>query len=291
MDSIPFPARELFDNQSYKDYYLKRFGYTLTSIITSRGCPFNCDFCSQPIFGNQFRARSAVNVVDEIEKVINLGYERIWFADDCFTLSHNRLIEICDEIIKRNVKVDWECLSRVDTIDLEIAEKMKKAGCVRLFFGVESGNNSILTLMNKKITTEQARKAVHIAKQAEIKVGAFFIVGYPGETDETILDTVQFASLLPLDYLSFTLPYPIPGTPLHERVKEKLISEDFEEPKNHHLIKHQLLFHSSFSEGKLKFAIIKGMTQFYLRKYFKKGYLLVGMPLERLTDFVFKHLR
>ncbi len=289
LDSIPFPARELFDNQAYKNYYSKKFGYTITSMITSRGCPFNCDFCSQPIFGNQFRTRSAANIADEIEKVLELGYERIWFADDCFTLNRKRLIDICNEIIRRGIKIDWECLSRVDTVDREMTEKMKQAGCVHMFFGVESGNDSVLALMKKRATTKQALEAVNATKQSGIQVGAFFIVGYPGETDETVLDTVRFASSLPLDYLSFTLPYPIPGTPLYDRVKDKMIVDDWKEPKRLRLIEHKLLYRSSFSEAKLKFAILKATVQFKLRKYLgTRIYKLIGIPFERLTDFMFK---
>jgi anaerobic magnesium-protoporphyrin IX monomethyl ester cyclase len=291
LDSIPFPTRELFDNQAYKNHYSKKFGYTITSLITSRGCPFNCDFCSQPIFGNKFRTRSATNIVDEIEKVIALGYERIWFADDCFTLSRKRLIDIFNEIIQRRIKIDWECLSRVDTIDREMAEKMKHAGCVRVFFGIESGSDSVLALMNKKATAKQAKEAVHVAKQSGIQVGAFFILGYPGETDETVLDTVRFASSLPLDYLSFTFPYPIPGTSLYERVKDKMIVNNWEEPKHPHLIEHKLLYRSSFSEAKLRFAILKATVQFKLRKHLGSIYKLVGMPFELLTDFMFKRMR
>ena len=95
-------------------------------------------------------------------------------------------------------------------MDARLREGMKRAGCLRVFFGIESGNDSVLGLMNKHITTAQAKRAVYAAKAAGLKVGAFFIVGYPGETDRTVLDTVRFASGLPLDYLSFTLPYPIP---------------------------------------------------------------------------------
>jgi len=292
LDSIPFPTRELFDNQAYKNYYSKKFGYTTTSLITSRGCPFNCDFCSRPIFGNQFRTRSAANIVDEIETVLAFGYERIWFADDCFTLNRKRLIDICNEILQRRIKIDWECLSRVDTIDREMTEKMKQAGCVRMFFGIESGNDSVLTLMKKQATTKQAKEAVHATKLSEIQVGAFFIVGYPGETNQTVLDTVRFAASLPLDYLSFTLPYPIPGTPLYDRVKDKMILDDWKEPKHLCLIEHKLLYRSSFSEAKLKFAILKAMVQFKLRKHLgDRAYKLIGEPFERLTDLAFKLLR
>jgi anaerobic magnesium-protoporphyrin IX monomethyl ester cyclase len=293
LNSLPFPTRDLFDNEAYKKYYQDHFGYSITSMITSRGCPFSCDFCSRPIFGTDMRTRSVANIVDEVEQIAAFGYDRVWFADDCFTLNRNHLLAVCNEIVRRGIDVGWECLSRVDTMDDEVAEGMKRAGCIGVFFGIESGNDSVLSMMKKRITTEQAKRAVHAAKAAELKVGAFFIVGYPGESNKTVLDTVRFASSLPLDYLSFTMPYPIPGTPLYERVKDHGVSiEDWEEPKNYRLIRHKLLYASGFSEGKLKFAIGKGQAQFYGRKYLgKMGYALLGEPFERLTDFAFERMR
>jgi anaerobic magnesium-protoporphyrin IX monomethyl ester cyclase len=289
LDVFPNPSRELFDNDSYKNYYSKKFGYTTTAVMTSRGCPFSCDFCSKPVFGSIFRAKTPSKVVDEVEEVISLGYSRIWFADDCFTLDRNRLIGICNEIINRGLKIGWECLSRVDTLDSETAEKMKRAGCVRMFFGIESGNDEVLAIMKKQITVKKAAEAVQLCKKKGIKTGAFFILGYPGDNEKTILETVKFASSLPLDYLSFTMPYPIPGTPLFERLYNELVTEEWEEPKNLQLVKHRLLFDSQVTEMKLKFAIVKGMIQFYLRKYTgEKGYWLMGTPIEKLTDVIYK---
>jgi anaerobic magnesium-protoporphyrin IX monomethyl ester cyclase len=285
LDSLPPPSRELFDNSAYKKYYDRKFGYKTTAILTSRGCPFECDFCSKPIFGNKFRSRSASQIVDEVKEVISLGYNRVWFADDCFTLERSRLIEVCDEIINRGLQIDWECLSRVDTFDQEIAAKMKAAGCIRVFFGIESGNDSVLKIMKKQITTKQAALATKTCKESGIKAGAFFILGYPGENHHTILDTVRFASSLPLDYLSFTLPYPIPGTPLFERIKEELNLAEWQEPKNLKLIKHKLLFDSDITERWIKSTLIKGMVQFYIRKHLgQKGYRIIGAPFEKLTD-------
>ena len=291
LDTIPFPTRELFDNQAYKNYYSRYFAYNTTAVITSRGCPFQCDFCSRPIFGNTFRSRTAENIVKEVEEVKQLGYERVWFADDCFTLNRRRLMEICRELVLRKVKIGWECLSRVDTVDLSLAEHMRKAGCVRVFFGIESGNDMILKIMKKQATVKQAEKAVHIFKKAGIQVGAFFILGYPGENEEAILDTVNFASSLPLDYLSFTFPYPIPGTPLFDRVKNLMVSKEWEEPKKFSLIKHKLLFRSPFSENKLRFALFKGMSQHYMRKYLgERISRMLGKPYISITDTVFRAL-
>jgi anaerobic magnesium-protoporphyrin IX monomethyl ester cyclase len=292
LDTVPFPLREMFDNAAYKRYYARRFGYTTTSVITSRGCPFQCDFCSRPIFGNRFRSRTPRNIAEEVECVQKLGYDRIWFADDCFTLDRKRLLDICDELIRRRISIGWECLSRVDTVDSTVAKRMKRAGCMRVFFGIESGNDSILKVMRKQATVKQARDAVSIFKNAGVQTGAFFILGYPGEDDETVLDTVNFASSLPLDYLSFTFPYPIPGTRLFERVKDKMLCQELKEPTGFHLMKHKLLFRTAFSELKLKFAVFKGMMQYYIRKRLgKRGYDVLGKPFERLTDRLFRILR
>jgi anaerobic magnesium-protoporphyrin IX monomethyl ester cyclase len=293
LDNLPFPSREHFDNESYKQYYSKRFGYTTTPVLSSRGCPFSCDFCSRPVFGQTIRMRSPKNIVDEVKEVEDLGYERIWFADDCFTLDQKQLLEICDLMVQEGVDIGWECLSRVDTMNQQVAESMKKAGCLRVFFGIESGNNEVLGLMNKRINVSQAEQAVYAAKAAGLETGAFFIIGYPGESDKTVLDTVRFASGLPLDYLSFTMPYPIPGTPLHERVKDSGNAiDDWEEPKNYSLIRHKLLYASGFSEKKLKFAIAKAQIQYRTRKYLgEKGYNIVGQPFEHLSNFAFQHMR
>jgi anaerobic magnesium-protoporphyrin IX monomethyl ester cyclase len=293
LNALAFPSRELFDNNAYKKYYQDNFGYTISSMITSRGCPFSCDFCSRPIFGADMRSRSVENIVDEVEAIGALGYERVWFADDCFTLNRNHLLAVCDELVRRNVGVAWECLSRVDTMDPEVARGMKRAGCLRVFFGIESGNDSVLKIMNKNITTFQAKQAVYAAKAAGLQVGAFFMMGYTGESNGTVLDTIRFASDLPLDYLSFTLPYPIPGTPLYERVKDKGVAiDDWEEPKNYGLIRHKLLYTSGFSETKLKFAIAKAHAQFFGHKHLgKTGYNVVAKPFERLTDLTFELIR
>jgi anaerobic magnesium-protoporphyrin IX monomethyl ester cyclase len=157
-----------------------------------------------------------------------------------------------------------------------------------MFFGIESGNDSILGIMKKQITTKQAYTAVQLCKKKGIKAGAFFILGYPGENDKTIINTVKFASSLPLDYLSFTLPYPIPGTPLFERLSGKLFSEEWEEPKNIQMIKHKLLFDSQVNELTMKFAVVKGMIQFYTRKYVgEQGYAFIGRPIEAVTDAIY----
>lgn len=147
--------------------------------------------------------------------------------------------------------------------------------------------------MNKQLTVEQAKRAVELTASSGLKTGAFFILGYPGETDRTILGTIQFATSLPLDYLSFTLPYPIPGTGLYEKVKDHLNSKNSSSTvsRRHRFIDHRLNFEYDFSERKLKFAIAKATIQFRIRRHLGRPiYLLIGKPFELLTNVIFKVL-
>lgn len=289
LDRIAFPARDLFPNQAYIDHWNKGFGYAITTVMTTRGCPFCCEFCSNAVFGMSYRERSPENVLDEIEEALSFGYDRIHFADDVFTLNRERMLRLCDEISSRGLNFKWECLGRVDAIDHETATAMKMAGCDRIFFGIESGNDSILQLMKKKITAKKARLAVEAAGSAGLETGAFFILGYPGETDDTLLDTIRFATSLPVDYLSFTMPYPLPGTALCERVKGKVKREW---KANKSLVSdHTLTFEGDFSEAKIKFAILKGQLQFMMRKRFGNHSGIILKPFEDITDRVFRLIR
>ncbi len=289
LDALPFPARDLYDNEAYKRYYRINYGYTITSMVASRGCPFSCDFCWRPDYGRVYRVRSPSNIVDEMEEIRErYGYERIWFADEIFIVDKRHVKELCREIIRRRIDVGWECLSRVDLIDDEVARLMKRAGCYKVIFGLESGDDHILKLMNKRITVEQSRKAVKIAKKAGLKVGAFFILGYPGENNETMLRTIKLASRLPLDYFSMTVPYPLPGTKLYERVKDRMEAFEWEKPFSGY--DHKLLFKHDFSIEKLRYGMWKAKMQAAIRR--KLGPLsILARPLELYTDYKFKRMR
>jgi anaerobic magnesium-protoporphyrin IX monomethyl ester cyclase len=289
LDGIAFPARDLLPNNSYIEHWKNKSGYATTTVITTRGCPFSCEFCSNAVFDISYRERSPENVVDEVEQALSFGYDRIHFADDVFTLRRERVLRVCEEIRKRGLQFKWECLGRVDSIDKDTATAMKSAGCDRIFFGIESGSDSTLRLMNKKITVDRARRAVDAAHAAGLKTGAFFILCYPGETDKTVLDTLSFATSLPLDYLSFTMPYPLPGTALYERVKNRINKEW--EPPNSIISDHTLIYSADFSETKMKFAILKGQVQFNMNKWLGKYACLTVKPFEKLTDMVFKLMR
>ncbi|MCZ7358053.1 MAG: radical SAM protein [Candidatus Methanoperedens sp.] len=283
IDSIPHPARDLFENKKYMRYWEKKFGYTCTPVLTTRGCPYNCDYCARPVFGNRYRERSFQDVVSEIEEVLELGYSRIWFSDDVFTLNKERIMELCDEIKRRRLVFRWDCLCRVDNVNFELFKNMRDAGCARVLFGIESGDNGVLSMLKKRFTVAEAQSAVSAAKKAGIEAGTFFIVGYPGETEETILRTIRFSTHLPSDYLSYTLPYPLPGTALYKRLEDRLTRDEWK-MAGHNL----LMFRGDFSQVKLRFAINKGMIQHRLRK---NGYVRLADGFEAVTDGVFRMLR
>ena len=289
LDRISFPARALLPNGSYIRYGKKKYGFSITTVISTRGCPFRCEFCSNVVFGGSYRERSPGNVVDEIEETLALGYDRISFTDDVFTMKKERVINVCREIRRRNLHFAWECLGRVDALDYDTALEMKAAGCTRIFFGIESGSERILKLMNKKITLEQARQAVHAAHQAGLGVGAFFILCYPGDTDDTVLKTIRFATSLPLDYIGLSMPYPLPGTKLYKRTRDR-ISRDWH-PEESPFGSHVLIFDADFSATKMWFAIFKGRAQFEMKKRLGKLAPLALALFERPTDAVFRLLK
>jgi anaerobic magnesium-protoporphyrin IX monomethyl ester cyclase len=206
----------------------KNGGLRQTTLIVTRGCPFSCDFCSKPVWGDLFRKPPLEKVFREIEEIMSLGYTCLWIADDCFTLDSEYLTAFCHEMIRRKVPVSWTCLSRVDRLTPELVDLMKRGGCIRVYLGLESGSNETLRLMNKRVTVEQGIRAVHLFSQAGIGTAGFFMVGYPGETVESVEKTFALVLSLPLDEAWFTIPLPLPGTPLFARVADLRKWEDWE---------------------------------------------------------------
>jgi radical SAM superfamily enzyme YgiQ (UPF0313 family) len=232
LDSIPFPARHLFPfPEAYKSPMLKK--KLFADIITSRGCPGTCIFCNKSIFGHTFRARSPENVADEIEFLVGkYGVGEIHIADDTFSFDIERAMRICDLIIERNLDIAWSCSNgiRVDCVNRELLRKMKKAGCYRVSFGVESGSNEILKRIGKGITLQEARSACEIANDVGLTTIAFYMLGNYGESRETMEKTIAFAKSLNTDYAQFTIATPFPGTALYKLIEKhgKILTKDWE---------------------------------------------------------------
>lgn len=218
LDSIPFPARHLIKNERYANILTRNKNFT--AMISSRGCPFNCSFCNhnhQP-----YRTRSAQNFVDEIEMNLQeFGICEFDIYDSTFTVDQRRVLEICKEIIKRKLKVGFTIRSRVDVVTREMIDNLKSAGCHTIMYGIESSNQDILKLMNKGISLEQVIDTVNYTNECGIQTLGFFLLGYPGETKQTIEDTVRFSLELPLDYALYSVLLPLPETQIYEYYQER----------------------------------------------------------------------
>jgi radical SAM superfamily enzyme YgiQ (UPF0313 family) len=220
------------------------------------------------------RLRSADNVVNEIEECYIKYRTRIFdFYDDTFTINKKRVIDICKQIIKKKLKISWMCLVRVDTVDKKVLYYMKKAGCKKISFGLESGSNKILKLMKKQVNLETARKAIRLVNNAGIKSSASFMFGNIGETEETIMETISFAKSLPLDTVTFFVTSPFPGTRLFElAVKKGYVKEPISWSKFSPLGKEYVVpAQNTISEERLIYWQKKAFREFYYRpKYILK---------------------
>lgn len=219
LDELPLPSRNLLPLSKYRALGAP------CNLITSRGCPYGCIFCSgRRMFGRRVRFRNPRLVVDEIEIIHKeLGFEKINIVDDTFTLNHRHARNVCEEIIRRNLPIQWTVFARVDTVTRDLLEIMKEAGCTYLLFGVESGSEQILKTVNKGITVDDVRRGTKLTTEAGIKVFASFILGLPGESPETARQSVDLAQELRREYGSqygFHMLSPLPGTELYEKAEE-----------------------------------------------------------------------
>ncbi len=218
LDSLPFPAWDLIDPRTYPDlpHQLLHMKFPVAPVMTSRGCPFDCSFCaSTTLWGRGWRARSPENVVDEIELLArDFQVREIHFEDDNFTLKKSHAASVCEEIIRRRLDIVW-CTPngvRVDSLDEEMVSLMRRSGCYGLAFGIESGSQKVLDLNNKKLDLDKVAAKVEMVKRHGIETHGFFIVGLPGETVETIKETMEFARRVPFDRANFALLAPLPGS-------------------------------------------------------------------------------
>jgi len=226
LDEIPFPPREMLPYKKYSSLLAKE--KAITTMFTSRGCPFACNFCDRPAMGKNFRARSAKNVVNEMEECLKLDIKEIFIYDDTFTVDKQRVVDICDEIIKRNLKFTWDIRARVNTVDEELLFLLKKAGCIRIHFGVEAGTEKILKILNKNISLDQALTAFRLSKKAGIQTLAYFMIGSPTETKEDVLQTIKFMNELDPDFVQITLLTPFPGTKIYQwALDQRIFQTDY----------------------------------------------------------------
>ena len=221
LDKLPYPAWDLFPMDVYTENPVVGVGKDV-DIISSRGCPFNCHYCYK-IFGRKFRGRSAEHVVGEMEALRrHYDVDFVSIQDDCFVIDKERVYAVCDLIDRSKVLkgIRWSCNGRVTVCDLDLLKRIRRSGCVSVAYGIESGSQTILEAMEKSVTLQQAAEAIQYTRQAGLRSPLAFMIGYPGETRQTVMETVEFCKSLniPLTSMSFTCPYP--GTQLYRELRE-----------------------------------------------------------------------
>ena len=267
LDSWPYPARDIVPIERYQTAQYQ--GTNGTFMLSSRGCPYRCTFCLWPgtMVGRDFRARRPEAVVDEMEHLVKrYGVDDIYFDDDTMTIDRDRLLEICRLIQERDLKVHWIAMGRVDTVDEELMSAMRKAGCDNIYLGVESGSQEILKRLKKGTQLSQVEKAFRAARKAGIKTQAFFMLGGPGETKETLKETIDFAIRLDPDNAQFAAAVPYPGTEMYEESIRKgyLKAQTWEDYAARDIV----LETETLSRLDLEKARLEAYRRFYLRPKF-----------------------
>jgi radical SAM superfamily enzyme YgiQ (UPF0313 family) len=220
IDELPQPARSKVNLQYYFDAWKSKHGMSAISLSTMRGCPYTCKWCSRAVYGLSYRRRNPALVADEIE-FINKAFnaDSIWFVDDVFTISHKWMKEFAGELEKRNLKIKYECITRADRMNEEVILLLKRSGCFRVWIGAESGSQKIIDAMDRRVKVGQVREMIQLAKKYGIEAGTFIMLGYPGETQNDIEETLNHLKLSDPDHYTITVTYPIKGTMLYHEVE------------------------------------------------------------------------
>ncbi len=260
--TLPRPARDLLNIKSYQ--WLEMGGRKMTSIVTSRGCPYNCSFCSSSEFsGLKWRALEPSDIVDEIEEIINVyGFDGIAFLDDNFTMKADRVNEICERIVSRGLDVYSWCFSRADTVlkNEDMVASMARAGVRYIFMGFESRSAATLDHYKKKITPDMAKEAVKLLKGHGISTHASFIIGDINETEEMVMDTIRYAKEIAPEAVQFSILTPYPGTQLFDEVKDRILTYDWDM----YDCLHPVIKLDNMSSGKIESLLKRAYVSFYL---------------------------
>ena len=220
LDRLPFPARDLIDIERYRRIWKERHGYFSMNMVTTRGCPFHCNWCAKPLYGQVYHSHSPERIAREMGEIkTKWNPDHIWFCDDIFGLKPGWIEKFAEEVTERDAVIPFKSLSRADLLLREgTVPALKKAGCRTVWIGAESGAQSVLDAMEKGTTVEQIRQAREELRRAGIRVGFFLQFGYPGEGEEEIRATLKMVRRTLPEEIGISVSYPLPGTRFHERV-------------------------------------------------------------------------
>lgn len=225
LDLLPIPDREAIDLPSYLDAWKKFHGKNAISVSTMRGCPYTCKWCSRAVYGLSYRRRSPEKVVEEMIWIREkYNPDSLWFVDDVFTVSHKWMREFALVLKGSGIKIPYECISRADRLNEEVIDLLKETGCFRVWIGAESGSQSVIDAMDRRVSVLKTREMIQLAKSKGIEAGTFIMLGYPGETVGDIEETIHHLKVSDPDFYTITLAYPIKGTELYQEIEKDFIN-------------------------------------------------------------------
>ncbi len=293
LDQLPFPAWDLVDIERYRKIWHERHGYYSMNMVTTRGCPYHCNWCAKPIWGQRYNSRSPENVTAEM-KWLKETYQpdHIWFADDIFGLKPGWIEKLGTLVKEQDAAIPFKCLLRADLVKPSVVEGLKRAGCQWVWMGAESGSQKILDAMDKGTTVSQIYEARRLLGQAGIKVAFFLQFGYPGETRSDVERTLQMVRETLPDDIGISVSYPLPGTKFFERVKSQLgEKQNWRDSDDLAMLYHgpfpqkfyRMLHRTVHAEFRMRRAWLKiKQGQFNLRSILSIPYHWVGWQINRL---------
>jgi radical SAM superfamily enzyme YgiQ (UPF0313 family) len=220
VNTLPFPNRHKVDLNLYLNTWKKFHGKNAISVSTMRGCPYSCKWCSRAVYGASYRRRSAELVADELQEIYDAySPDSIWFVDDVFTINHKWLHEFNAALKKRRMVISYECITRADRLNEEVISTLKESGCFRVWIGAESGSQKVIDLMDRRVKVEQVRDMIRLASTYGLETGTFIMLGYPGETEDDIKETIRHLKMSNPDHFTITVAYPIKGTELYKEIE------------------------------------------------------------------------
>jgi anaerobic magnesium-protoporphyrin IX monomethyl ester cyclase len=296
LDALEFPAYSLFDIPKYVMPKIFARKSPLAFMETSRGCYAHCVYCNKNIHGYRLRQKSPRRVVDEMEYLLKMGFNEIHIIDDVFTADMKRAYEVCEEILRRRLKFPWYPRGgiRVDRVNRELLAIMKRAGCYRIPFGIESGSQRVIDAIKKNITLQQSENAVRLSKEAGLEVECYFMIGLPTENEDDILKSINFAKKLDPDYVKFAITLPFPGTEMFDEMMKTNRIKSFHWQDYNFAAPRNVYEHDKLSWKQIDYFYAKCHRDFYFRPTYimksiyraiKNGQLIAHLEAFLRTDW------
>ncbi len=258
LNELPLPNREAINMYNYLETWKNNHGESSMTISTQRGCPYTCKWCSTAVYGQSYRRRPADQVAAEM-KMLKEQYnpDAIWFVDDVFTISHKWLTAFHEEVVKQNAQIRFECITRAERLNDEILKLLKEAGCFRIWIGAESGSQDIIDAMDRRVDVNHVKKIIQDTNSMGIETGTFIMLGYPGETEKNIDETIQYLKEAKPTHYTITVAYPIKGTSLYNEIESKITNlPDWEKSTDR-----EIDFQRTYSRKYYNYAVSKVVNE------------------------------